>query len=448
MKRLPPEPTPKLTSKQIEEAFYKEGYEFRRNVVLNRNEVRFFKKKLPPLAAALASHVELERISQLANEFPLEEGVWHHVQEDLITYFQRSLAIRIYNESGSDKKLSDLTKHFVIKDAINAICLSHPVDVLKEYFEECKKHFKSLPPCSLLEQFLELVGVKDEFVNERNKFITVWLMGMVLRIVRPKSSHQNPMLVLIGKQGTGKTTFFQHLMKDLPKFYTHAQIVPGDAETYIKASTKLLWNCDELQGLNSEERKSLKSLLTTTGEFERRRKYGAGDVDMLSRASFAGTTNESKFLNDNTGNRRYLCLPIVKIDSDSLRDQFDVKGLFGEIYIVLEEQDFNVPDVAALQAISNRRYEIPDELEEEVTTWLEPSLNAEDVVFLYELKELASKHNLPKYALSLNLRRIVTKLGYEVEQINCTAKRHELPACRFVRIKDHAKVSKSSLRYS
>jgi predicted P-loop ATPase len=71
---------------------------------------------------------------------------------------------------------------------------------------------------------------------------------------------------------------------------------------------------DELGSLNRAELGSLKELITEPS-IRLRSPYGFNTENMLRRSSFIGLVNSKEFLNDSTGNRRFLCFEATIIDN-------------------------------------------------------------------------------------------------------------------------------------
>ena len=113
----------------------------------------------------------------------------------------------------------------------------------------------------------------------------------------------------------GKSYFAQWLCSSIPDIFEEGPITPGDKEHIRKQSTKWLWEVAELGATTrTADREALKGFLTHTS-LTYRRPYDKNPVVKPALASFIGTiNNESGFLTDPTGNRRFLVVTLANID--------------------------------------------------------------------------------------------------------------------------------------
>jgi predicted P-loop ATPase len=110
------------------------------------------------------------------------------------------------------------------------------------------------------------------------------------------------MLVLTGKQGVYKSTFFSTLAKD--KLFTDSiQGVEGN-QAIEKLMNSWIIEFGELQAFSKSETKAIKRFITSR-EDRTRLAYGKRTAFLKRQCVFAGTTNKSEFLKDETGERRY-----------------------------------------------------------------------------------------------------------------------------------------------
>lgn len=146
---------------------------------------------------------------------------------------------------------------------------------------------------------IDYFGADD---TEYTRMVTrKWLCGAVARIFVPGIKFDY-MLVLIGDQGVGKSTFFKKLAKD--KWFTDSiQEVEGN-QAIEKIIGSWIIEFGELQAFSKAESKAIKRFVSATEDktrlaFERSTGY------YKRQCVFAGTTNNEEFLKDDTGNRRF-----------------------------------------------------------------------------------------------------------------------------------------------
>ena len=146
------------------------------------------------------------------------------------------------------------------------------------------------------------------------------LIAMVRRAREPGCKFDY-VVVLEGKQGTGKSSALcilagEENFSDQPLLHleTRAQ----------QEATEGVWiyELSELAGLRRTEIETLKSFISRT-EDNARPAYGRFRVDQPRRCVFVGTTNDTEYLRDTTGNRRFWPVRTGTIDLDALRRDRD-----------------------------------------------------------------------------------------------------------------------------
>lgn len=161
-----------------------------------------------------------------------------------------------------------------------------------------------------------------------------WIVAVVACAINEYDiNHQ--VLVLSGKQGLGKSRFLNGLLPAGLKGYLYSGIVnPNNKDTLVNLSENLLINLDELENLNKTELGSLKSLITQSA-IRLRKAYGHFNENVTRRASFMGSVNDTEFLTDNTGNRRYLCFTATDINLDH---GVDMDLVYSQAYSLLTKK--------------------------------------------------------------------------------------------------------------
>lgn len=139
--------------------------------------------------------------------------------------------------------------------------------------------------------------------------IKLWMTGAVSRIYQPGSKFDFT-LILVGRQGIGKSSFVRRLSLSDSWFSDSLGDLDGD-----RAAQSLLGSwIIELGELKSIARtsggiESVKRFLTATSD-KIRLPYQRRTEIFLRQCVFVGTTNKGDFLTDETGNRRFLILPV------------------------------------------------------------------------------------------------------------------------------------------
>ena len=163
-----------------------------------------------------------------------------------------------------------------------------------------------------------------------------WLVAMVASWLAPKVINHE-MLVLIGKQGAYKTTWFSHLLPPQIREYfytkTNSDMISKDDLLVLAQYGLVCW--EELDSMQPKELNKLKAAMTmpsinVRAPFER---YPKNRPHV---ASFCGTGNNLQFLSDTTGTRRWLPFEVESIESP-LTTPFDYDGIYAQAYALYQE---------------------------------------------------------------------------------------------------------------
>ena len=182
-------------------------------------------------------------------------------------------------------------------------------DPFVEYFETLPTYDPSQP--DYISQLMDTISPSNN-IFFRLAF-PKWLVSTVACAINPKQINHH-VLVFVGKQGIGKSSWLNKLVPDALEGYLYSGIVnPNNKDTLINLSENLIINLDELENLNKTELGSLKALITQSA-IRLRKAYGIYNENFVRRASFVGSVNDVEFLTDPTGNRRYLVINCDDID--------------------------------------------------------------------------------------------------------------------------------------
>ena len=190
-------------------------------------------------------------------------------------------------------------------------------DFIKEY-DPFIDYFESLPIWDgKTDHIAQLAALVETTNNDLfQKTFKKWMVALVGSACNPEIINHT-VLVFSGKQGVGKTTFMMNLIPiELKRYVFSGSINPTSKDSLVQLSECLLINMDELETMNKSQIGDLKELITK-GSIRIRRAYGFHVENMTRRASFSGSVNDKEFLNDSTGNRRFLCHEIKSIDYKS-----------------------------------------------------------------------------------------------------------------------------------
>lgn len=192
------------------------------------------------------------------------------------------------------------------------------------------------------------------------QYLRKWLVGMVAGWLNARVVNET-VLVLIGRQGSFKTTWFESLLPPelAPYFYTKTNSMELSRDDMLQLTRKALICCEELDTMKPRDLNRLKAAVTTKFVDERPA-YGRHHEHRQHVASFCGTGNSMRFLNDQTGNRRWIPFEVESILSP--RDHpVDHPNIFAEAYALYRQgfQYWFTQEDCERQALHNARFEVP-----------------------------------------------------------------------------------------
>lgn len=173
--------------------------------------------------------------------------------------------------------------------------------------------------------------------------ISVWLRKWLIGAVgKALDGIQNPMLVLAGNQGIGKSEFARWLCSPLSDYFVSSPIVPDNTDHLRWLAGNFIWEVAELGATTRKaDIEGLKAFLTRP-ECSYRVPYAKNEVHRPARASFIGTINldNAGFLMDATGNRRFLSAELLSIQWEAYTRNIDPVQLWAQA-AYLYSQDKN-----------------------------------------------------------------------------------------------------------
>lgn len=182
---------------------------------------------------------------------------------------------------------------------------------------------------SRLPEIFSILGISGDELSET--LVKKWLIQCVSLLYNSVASPfgADGVLVLVGKQGIGKTCFFRRLAVENVLFGEGRSLTFADKDTLISATGYWITELGEIEATLKGDRERLKAFITSTVD-EYRRAYARAATKALRRTSFCGSANSADFLTDQTGNRRFWTVPVEKIDLERL-DKLNVLQLWAEI---------------------------------------------------------------------------------------------------------------------
>ena len=183
-----------------------------------------------------------------------------------------------------------------------------------------KAYFYSLPKwqegdTDYIRQLADTVTLADHSPETRHTFylcLKKWLVAMVAGFLSDRVNHE--ILVLIGRQGIYKTTWFHFLLPpELRNYYVaknNSRRMSKD-DRLLMAESGLIC-LEEIVSMTDEEVDQIKAAVSLPQVVERAA-YARNKEVRPHIASFCGTGNHQQFLTDITGNRRWLPFEVENI---------------------------------------------------------------------------------------------------------------------------------------
>lgn len=193
-----------------------------------------------------------------------------------------------------------------IADILEVVAGEHSYNPLKDYLESCESEYKELvnqrDPFDILRHYL---NIKDD---EYNRIIMdLFFRGAVAKVFDPTVKFDF-VLDLTGRQGVGKTQFFEGL-------FTHKYFTTVETFTDKDDKARMVRNwCvfdDEMVASKKASFSELKKFITET-KLEFRPPYASSDRRLPKSFIIVRATNDHDYLNDLTGERRFLVAEVHK----------------------------------------------------------------------------------------------------------------------------------------
>ena len=273
-------------------------------------------------------------------------------------------------------------------------------DFVKEY-HPFRYYLDHLPPWDGQDYIIELSvsitirgGVEKQMLFY--EYLKKWLVAMVAGWV-DESVVNNVILVLIGEQGSYKTTWFNYLLPPELKtyFYTKTNANRMGRDDLLTLAQYGLVCCEELDTMRPSELNQLKAAVTMPS-IDERAAYAHFHEHRQHIASFCGTGNNVQFLGDETGNRRWLPFEVAY-------------ALYQEGFRYWFSQD----EIRQLSE-HNRAFETPKSAHELISKYLRMPGAGEPGQFVSATDILQMVGSNPVLRLTANqVGRAMTDLGFE-----------------------------------
>jgi predicted P-loop ATPase len=206
---------------------------------------------------------------------------------------------KVYGLSGKDR----------IFDAVNVVAQQNSFHPVRDYLNGCT--WDGVPRVETL--LIDYLGAED---NDYTRAVTrKTLVAAVARIFKPGCKFDY-MLTLRGRQGIGKSALIGKLGG---QWFSDTFTTIQGKEAYEQVMGVWIMEVGELAGMRKAEAETIKLYVSKqTDRF--RPAYGRRLQEFPRQCIFIGTTNETQFLRDTTGNRRFW---VVDTPNEPTKDLFE-----------------------------------------------------------------------------------------------------------------------------
>lgn len=298
----------------------------------------------------------------------VRESQWSDADDAELRYYME----RKYGVTGKDK----------IFDGLNVVAGAHRFHPVRDYLDSCG--WDGVPRVETL--LVEYLGAED---TPYTRAVTrKALVAAVARIYRPGCKFDY-MLTLRGRQGLGKSALIAKLGGE---WFSDSFTTIQGKDAYEQVQGVWLMEVGELAGMRKAEAETIK--LYISKQVDRfRPAYGRRLQEFPRQCVFVGTTNETQFLRDTTGNRRFWVVDTPNAPRRSIWDDLTpevVRLIWGEaVQLYKKGEDLFLPP--ELEAVAR---EVQESYEEEnpkvgiVAQYLERLLPANwDTLDLYARRQ-------------------------------------------------------------
>jgi len=164
-------------------------------------------------------------------------------------------------------------------------------------------------------------GAEDsEYLQEISAIVLI----AACRRIREPGSKFDEILILEGNQGTGKSSMLRYLCP-VPDWFTDSVTLDLVGKELIEATSgKWIIEVAELSGRSRAELNQIKAMLSRQVDGPVRLAYAREPIERPRQFIFIGTVNDTQYLADSTGSRRFWPVKTLKFNFEGLvgiRDQ-------------------------------------------------------------------------------------------------------------------------------
>lgn len=263
---------------------------------------------------------------------------------------------------------------------------------------------------SRLKDLLATITIKGDRTIP-DMLIYRWLLSCVAAVFTPFGFESHGVLVFTGEQGQGKTKWVKRLVPaEMNVVLAGAVLDPNNKDTITNAVGHWIVELGELDAtFRKADIARLKSFITNSVD-KLRRPYDRVESEYQRRTVFFASVNESKYLVDDTGNRRWWTVATEDVDYNHT---VDVQQVWAEMLVHFERGERHYltrEEQQQLQGV-NQEHEAVDPVEEQILTafeWEATSLAGKEMTATEVL--LAIGYDKPTKVQATHASKVLKKL--------------------------------------
>lgn len=289
-----------------------------------------------------------------------------------IKWNQHSSETEVHGERVTDEIESEISmwifRHYgyepaltVTSNAVRVVAARHPYHPVRDYLTRLK--WDGTPRLDKMLQ--DLVGVVEAPLNAA--LGRKWALSCVARVMVP-GCKVDTVIILVGPQGSLKSSFLEVMAVD-KEWFSDSLIDMRNKDAYQVLQGVWIYELAEMYSTKRSDNSAVKAYLASKKD-RFRRSYGRNTEVIHRQTVFVGSTNETEFLTDPTGARRFWPVRVGKIDLAETRLQRD--QLWAEALVAYKnkEQWWLTADEAQELSDESERYHQADPWEEPIREYL------------------------------------------------------------------------------
>lgn len=181
---------------------------------------------------------------------------------------------------------------------------------------------------SRIQKLLDTITT-DGDAGLKDKLIYRWMISAIASVFKSFGYSSHGCLVFTGPQGTGKTSWFKRLIPEsMGLFLEGATLDPEDKDSVILFASHWIVELGELDAtFRKADIAKLKAFVTKSTD-KLRRPYDRIDSQYQRRTVSCASVNDTRYLIDDTGNRRWWTVSVLAID---YQHEIDMQQLWAEV---------------------------------------------------------------------------------------------------------------------